>query len=205
MNAIWLKQNGADRLIIAFGGWALGPAPFGMLAGDEDVLFFDDYRSLDAPAPDCEPYKTVSILTYSFGVASCLHWLEHTGFSADRLIAVNGTPCPADAEKGIAPERVRATATALSEASFARFCRRAGMETPPEIGVTARQDELLAIAARGNATPRKFDRIWISSKDRIIPPAAQHSAWKDQADRICEIDAPHLPFRPGQSWQEWLS
>ncbi|KPN62824.1 biotin synthesis protein BioG [Aliiroseovarius crassostreae] len=217
MNARWLTRTGAPALIILFGGWALGPEPFAPLTGgqardqtgdqtgDQDLLFVDDYRCLDLPPPDRTAYETVTVLAYSFGVASALHWLDQTGFSPDHLVAVNGTPCPADPQKGIRPEVVRATADGLTEASFARFCRRAGMTAPPQIDIAPRRDELLAILARGNARPRHFDRIWISAQDRIIPSAAQRQAWAAQADQIREINAPHMPFAPGQTWQGWLS
>ncbi|NRP14344.1 MULTISPECIES: pimeloyl-ACP methyl esterase BioG family protein [unclassified Aliiroseovarius] len=205
MNARWLTRTGAPALVILFGGWALGPEPFVQLAGDQDLLFVDDYRHLDLPPPDRAPYETVTVLAYSFGVASALHWLDQTGFAPDHLVAVNGTPCPADPQMGIRPEVVRATAEGLSETSFARFCRRAGMTTPPQIDIPTRQDELFTILARGNARPRHFNRIWISAQDRIIPSTAQRRAWAAQPGQIREVNAPHMPFAPGQTWQEWLS
>lgn len=205
MTSQWLTQKGAPYLVLIFGGWALGPAPFSAPTGDQDVLFVEDYRNLDLPTPDQSTYKTVSILAYSFGIASALHWLDRAGFAPDHLVAINGTPCPADPEKGIAPDRVRATAEGLSDASFAHFCRRAGVTTPPQINIPARRDELLAIADRGSAPTRRFDKIWISTKDRIIPAAAQRAAWADQADRVTEIDAPHMPFAEGQTLGDWLA
>ncbi|MDA5095325.1 DUF452 family protein [Aliiroseovarius sp. KMU-50] len=205
MNATWLKQTGACDLIVVFGGWGLGPEPFSALSGPQDILFFDDYRHLDAPAPSRATYTSFTVFSYSFGVASALHWLESTGFFPDRLIAVNGTPYPADAERGIAPDMIAATANNLTDASFSRFCRRAGLTTPATLDIAARQEELRAIANRGSAKPRKFDRIWISSKDRIIPTHAQRTAWADQSDQVQEIDAQHMPFAGGQSWEGWLT
>lgn len=204
MNVTWLKQTGASDLIVVFGGWALGSAPFSTLSGPQDILFFDDYRHLDAPVPGRETYNAITVFAFSFGVASALHWLEKTGFSPDRLIAVNGTPYPADAERGIAPDMIAATADQLSYASFLRFCRRAGSILPAPFDIAARQEELRAIAHRGSAKPRKVDRIWISAKDRIIPTHAQRAAWTEQSDQVQEIDAPHMPFAAGQSWEGWL-
>ncbi len=205
MKARWLNRSGAPDLILVFGGWALGSTPFAALTGAADVLFVDDYRALNHPTPEISAYETVSVLAYSFGVASALHWLDATRFAPDHLIAVNGTPTPADPEKGIAPELIRATADGLSEASFTRFCRRAGMAETPEIDIAARREELLAILARGPAKPRRFDRIWIATQDRIIPTAAQRAAWADQSERITEINAPHMPFAPEQTWRDWLA
>lgn len=209
MKAQWLKHTYAPELLIVFGGWALGPSPFLPLTGPQDVLFFDDYRQLDAPPPASSDYDTTTLLAFSFGVASSLHWMAQTGFSPDRLIAVNGTPCPADPDKGIAPDMIRATADGLSAANFASFCRRAGVKAPSPIDSPMHwpnhRDELFAIAHRGSAEPQRFDKIWISTRDRIIPTAAQRRAWADQAERTTEINAPHMPFAAGQSWKDWIT
>ncbi|WP_170429237.1 pimeloyl-ACP methyl esterase BioG family protein [Ruegeria arenilitoris] len=206
MKQRWLSRNGTNDLILIFGGWALGTAPFSGLVGGGDVLFVDDYTRLDDPLPDLEQYDDVDLIAFSFGVASAGHWLAQTGFRPKRLVAVSGTLYPADSERGIAPDMIRATADNLTESSFAKFCRRAGLDGPaPEIDVFAAQAELHAVIDRGDCPDVVFDRIWIPERDRIIPTHAQEAAWHDQLDAARSIAAPHVPFRRGQSWQEWLS
>ncbi|MBO9447529.1 pimeloyl-ACP methyl esterase BioG family protein [Ruegeria sp. R14_0] len=206
MNQRWLSRNGTNDLILIFGGWALGAAPFAGLIGGADVLFVDDYAQLDDPLPDLEQYDQVDLIAFSFGVASAGHWLAQTGFRPNRMVAVSGTLRPADPEHGIAPDMIRATADNLTESSFAKFCRRAGLDGPaPEIDIAAAQAELLAVIDRGDAPHAAFDRIWIPERDRVIPTLAQEAAWADQLDAVRRIAAPHVPFRGGQSWQEWLS
>ncbi|RBW62827.1 pimeloyl-ACP methyl esterase BioG family protein [Ruegeria sp. A3M17] len=206
MKQQWLSRSGTEELILIFGGWALGAAPFAGLSGRGDVLLVDDFRHLDDPLPDIAQYDRVNLIAFSFGVASAGHWLAQTGYFPDRLIAISGTLCPADPERGIAPDMIRATADNLTEASLAKFCRRAGLNGPvPEIDMEAAQAELHAVIDRGGAPEVAFDRIWIPQRDRIIPPPAQEAAWAHQQSAARDIATPHVPFRDGQNWQEWVA
>lgn len=206
MRKLWLDRQGGANLTLVFGGWGLGPAPFAALAGAGDVLFVDDYRDLSDPLPEIGAYERVRLLAYSFGVASAAHWLAGAGVTPEQSVAVNGTLFPADERRGIAPDIVAATADGLTPASFARFCRRAGLSgPPPELDISAAQAELRTIADRGPAPDTRFDRIWISARDRIIPAAAQETAWAGQSGVVRRLDAPHVPFGDGQSWKGWFA
>ncbi len=206
MKRHWLARSGTETLTLAFGGWALGPAPFANLSGGGDVLVVDDYSELDDPLPELAQYDRVDLIAYSFGVASSAHWMSMTGFAPQRRIAVAGTLSPADAQKGIAPEMIRATADQLSADSFARFCRRAGLEGPaPKIDIDAARAELYAVIDRGPAPETSFNRIWIPKQDRIIPTRAQETAWAGQQQAIRHVPGPHVPFRKGQGWADWLA
>ncbi|MCV6598026.1 MAG: DUF452 family protein [Mangrovicoccus sp.] len=207
MRAQWLSRAGSDRLLLVFGGWGLGPAPFKELTGAQDVLFVQDYTTLEDPLAARGDYDQITLLAYSFGVVSAAHWLTYHPCRPDRLVAVNGTLYPADEQRGIAPKIAQGTVDGLSPQSFAGFCRRAGLRGAlPDCDIAAAQQELAAILARGPAPDRGFDRIWISERDRIVPAAAQRKAWARQAEAIREIPGgTHCPFGPGQSWQEWLA
>lgn len=206
MKRHWLARAGGVELMLVFGGWGLGTAPFAGLAGAGDVLVVDDYTTLDDSLPETARYDRVRLLAYSFGVASAGHWLSASGLRPQRLAAVNGTLFPADDGKGIARRTVAATADGLSAAGFARFCRRAGHTgAPPRIDVAAARAELRAIVERGPAPETAFGRIWISGRDRIIPARAQERAWRSQTRAIRRIPAAHQPFAPGQDWQEWFA
>ena len=206
MRRHWLTREGGAQLTLVFGGWALGPAPFARLIGAADVLVVDDYRNLDDALPETGDYDTVRLLAYSFGVASAAHWLACSGFRPDRLIAISGTLHPACPERGIAPDMIMATAAQLSERSFAKFCRRAGLPgEPPELDIAAAQQELFAVIQRGSAPDPGFDRVWIPTNDRIIPTAAQETAWASTSARVEHVAGPHVPFKRGQSWASWVS
>ena len=204
MQRRWLARGDGSDLVLVFSGWVLGAEPFAGLTGAADVLLVEDYTTLDE-LPEVAGFGHVALLAYSFGVASAAHWLAQTGAKVDRKVAVAGTLYPADAEKGIAPETVRATAEGLTPDTFSKFCRRAGLDGPaPEIDIEAARAELLAIADRGAAPDPGFDQVWIPKRDRIIPTRAQHAAWAGHPD-VREVGGGHVPFRAGQSWQEWLT
>lgn len=204
MKRHWLQRGQSDRLLLVFGGWALGPGVVAGITCQSDLLLVEDYRSLDLAPEVLAPYQHWQALGFSFGVASLLHWLAATQTSPDRLVALNGTAFPCDPQKGIPADRVAATAEGLTEQSFAKFVQRAGGQAGLQIDLKARGDELRAIAARGGAPERSFDRVWIGRRDRVIPTAAQMRAWAPQQDVVRLFDGPHIPFAPIQSWEEWL-
>ncbi len=201
----WLSRSDRPELTLVFAGWGLGSAPFVGLTGAGNTLLVQDYTQIFDPLP-VGGFERIGLLAFSFGVASAAHWLAHTGIRPDHLVAVSGTLHPASADFGIAPEVIRATADNLSDASFAKFCRRAGMGgKAPALDVAAAQAELLAVIERGHAPDPGFDRVWIPQRDRVIPTAAQEAAWVSHPDIVRRIDAPHVPFAAGQSWAEWFA
>ncbi|MEP2718249.1 pimeloyl-ACP methyl esterase BioG family protein [Pseudophaeobacter sp.] len=191
--------------IVVFGGWAVGPEVFTHLAGDQDVLFIQDYRSLEMDLPDLSGYAHVSLLAWSFGVAAYGHWQAGRADPFDRKVAVNGSLSPVDRDTGIPPVALRKTIKTLSTESYQLFLSRAfGSAQPAAVtDVEARKAELLAVEARGPAPDPGFDRVWISSRDKIFPPANLARAWAGQGMRQCE--APHMPFAAFASWQALLS
>lgn len=209
MQSRWLKRtNGARRVIVFFGGWAIGPAPLAHLTGPEDVLFIDDYRDLDTDLPDLSAYDHRALIAFSFGISAFGHWQAGRANAFDHRVAINGSLSPIDARTGIPPRTFQRTLDGLTPASFQSFLALCyGDETPPPqtFDLPARRAELIATSARGPAPACPWDRIWISSTDRIFPPANLERAWQDQPDRIRRLDAPHLPFAHFQSWQEILA
>lgn len=203
MQTVWLKQQGHSELIVIFGGWALGPAMFHHLAGAADILFVDDYRDLEG-LPDLSNYKTRTAVAYSFGVAAFAHLNSEERDQFDRAIAINGSPAPVDRRKGIPPVVFQKTLNGLSQDSFQSFAALCFGTVQPDIAidVAARADELEAVAKRGAAPPPRFDRIWISQRDRIFPVANLARAFEGQENCIHHVDAPHVPFDAWSSWQE---
>lgn len=205
MRRRWLSHSDSASLTLVFGGWAVGAAAFAGLSGDGAVLLIEDYTRLDDPLPELAQFDRVDLVAFSFGVASAAHWMATTGFVPARSIAISGTLQPADEEKGIAPDLIRATADNLTEDSFAKFCRRAGLKSPaPAIDIVAARAELHAVIERGPAPDTRFDRIWIPQRDRVIPTRAQELAWAAQSEAVRYAPGLHIPFSPGQTWAEWM-
>ncbi|UWQ92443.1 DUF452 family protein [Rhodobacteraceae bacterium M382] len=197
MREEWISRTGAKRVLVVFGGWAIGPDPFVHLAQDCDLLFVSDYRELDWTPKGLDAYEERILLAWSFGVAGYAHWQDGRADPFTRKIAVNGTLTPADRRMGIPPMIYSKTQTGLSAESFQSFVARVfdAPQPPLQIDIAARQAELAAVQSR--ATPGKvmFHRVWISTGDRIFPPANLDRAWAGQSSVIRYMtDAPHAPF-----------
>lgn len=206
MRKYWLKLAGAHELIVVFGGWALGSAPFSHLRGKQDILFVEDYRQLDADLSEIHAYGDLSLLAFSYGVASAAHWIARHGDPFRHKVAVNGTLYPTDPERGIPEDLVRQTAQELSSVSLRRFARRCGAAAPPEeIDISALSDELLAICTRGTSPTIRFDQVWLSTGDRIFPPANMARGWAEGGTTPKRIEAPHAPFARWSHWDEILA
>ena len=191
--------------IVVFGGWAVGPQVFDHLTGPYDILFASDYCDLNADLPELSAYGRVSLLAWSFGVASYVHWQQGRDDPFERKVAVNGTLTPVNRRTGVPPLAMSKTIETLSEDAYQLFLERAFNAPQPrgDIDVTARQSELLAIEARGDAPVHCFDQVWVSADDKIFPAANQKRAWPQDKQRI--IDAPHAPFGQFTTWQELLA
>ncbi|APG46312.1 pimeloyl-ACP methyl esterase BioG family protein [Phaeobacter porticola] len=198
----WLKQTQSAEAIVVFGGWAVGPEVFGHLNCAQDILFADDYRDLNADLPDLTTYGQITLLAWSFGVASYAHWQAGRVDPFVRKVAINGTLCPVDSDHGIPPQVVANTISTLSKASYQQFLRRvfSAPQVEAAIDVPARRKELEVVADRGAAPHIRFDHVWISARDRIFPPAHQYRAWKGQS--VHELDGPHAPFARFSNWHE---
>lgn len=206
MNHRWIRRtDGADTIIVVFGGWGLGWAPFAHLQGPQDILFVEDYRDLELGLPDLSGYGQRWLLAYSLGVASFAHWAETAaGAHFDRAIAACGSLSPVDRRLGIPPKVFQATQEGLTQDSFQSFlalCHGAP-QNRMTIDVTARQDELSAIAARGSAVSDAFDLALVATQDRIWPAANLNRAWEERRVAIRHVEAPHVAFGSWQSWQD---
>lgn len=205
MQVRWIRQNAGGKAIVVFGGWAVGHEVFTHLAGDQDILFVSDYRDLEADLPDLSGYEQLTLLAWSFGVASYGHWQQGRPDPFQRRVAVNGSLTPVCRETGIPPVAMQKTIETLSPASYQLFLARVFGARQPEalIDVAARQSELRAVAARGAAADPGFDHIWISDKDKIFPAANLARAWADR--KVTSLAAPHMPFAGFATWQELLA
>lgn len=203
----WVQHTGANDLIVVFGGWALGPAPFAHLTGPYDVVLADDYRDLSEKLPDVEGYQSVTLVAFSFGVAAYGHWQQGQSDPFTRKVAINGTLIPIDRRCGIAPVVMQRTHDTLSHETFQVFLERCynAPQSDTPIDVQARKQELRAVEARGPAPDVSFEPVWISNQDRIFLPTNQQRAWADQVGRVRHIDAPHVPFDRWSTWAEVLS
>lgn len=201
----WLQRTDSDRLLVVFGGWALGAEPFLHLKTDASVLFAQDYRDIDRDLPEeALSYSEQWLAAFSFGVSSYAHWQTGRPDPFTRKVAINGTLTPVDRRGGIAPIMMERTTKTLSEDSYQQFLERCygAPQAHQAIDVAARRAELEAVAARGAAPATRFDRICISTQDRIFSSANQRRAWAGSVERIRDIDTSHVPFDRWQRWED---
>lgn len=214
MKVEWIERSGRPKLLLFFNGWGMdrrladylrSTAPY---TATHDLLVLYDYRSLSLPAwlPGAmEAYGTVDLIAWSLGVWAALHagldWI-------DRAVAINGTPFPVDAARGISPEIFSATLENWSDTTRSRFERRmfAGSELDSRLEAVRscrssgdQQDELRAIglAAMGaSELPEpswSFSKAVIGGRDLIFLPDNQRKAW--QGTKIEDSGTmPHFPF-----------
>ncbi len=201
----WLRQtNDSADVIVVFGGWAIGPACLSHLTGAQDVIFVSDYSGLTTGLPDLGGYTSRTLLAWSFGVAAFAHWQAVHEARFDRHVAINGSHTPVHARTGIPPRVFRHTADHLSVPSFQDFLTHSFNAPQPVqiVDVAQCRAELQAVEQRGAAPPCRWDRVWISTRDRIFPSQNLERAWRGEADRICRIDAAHVPFAAWSAWEE---
>lgn len=195
MRADWLKRQGSDQLILFFAGWAVDTTAIRHLQGDDDVLVLCDYRDEALPDALLVPYRKISVVAYSMGVAVAGRHLPD--LRPHRAIAVCGSPDP---RNSIGPGIYDATIAQLGTDSLARFARRAGAPVPQNPDIAALADELRGLGRRPAAQNPAFDRVIAATQDRIFPLAAMKAAWPGYRIELCE--GGHTPFAQWQTWQD---
>jgi len=230
MKTAWLKQEGAEELLLLFNGWGLdsrlGKHLLVTSLEEEftpDLLICYDYHTLTLDPVVMEEisrYRRITIVAWSFGV-----WVaQQTRLPAvTRAIAINGTLHPVHAEKGIRPEVFEATLSTWSEVSRQRFNRRMCGSSDalalfttisPDRSSTCQQEELSrlkehlllaeATGAGASGAPWSYDHVIIGEKDLVFPAQQQYAAWEGRP-RTVIADMPHFPFHHFKKLQEVLA
>lgn len=225
MKGEWIVRDGRPDLLLFFNGWGMDrrvadwmhaawPDP-----GGHDLCLLYGYHDLSLPeglAGAMAGYRAVDLVAWSLGVWAALN----TGLDAiRRAVALNGTPFPVDASRGIAPETFQGTLDNWSDASRSRFERRmfAGAERDPRIGEVRssrepaeQQEELRAIGsavASGRGVPAPgwtFSMAVVGSRDLVFPARHQLEAWQGTPARVVD-GMPHFPFFHLDGWREVLA
>jgi biotin synthesis protein BioG len=222
MKAEWIVRQGSPDLLLFFNGWGMDRRVADWLVsawpGDgRDIAVLCDYRDLALPGWLGEAMaeaRSVDLAAWSLGVwAAANARLE----KIDRAVAINGTPTPVDAERGIPPEIFAGTLEGWNDANRKRFERRMTGGVPPEIVEAARSDRAAAdqqaeLRSIGEAAARfpaesaaswKFSKALIGGRDLIFSAENQRLAWHEAEVRVTEIAAmPHFPFAHIAGWRE---
>lgn len=223
MKAEWIVRKGSRNLLLFFNGWGMDRrvADWHVLAWPDDsgrdITVLYDYRDLSLPGWLGEAMAeadSVDLVAWSLGVwAASNAGLERI----DRAVAVNGTPFPVDAERGIPPEIFRGTLEGWNDENRKRFERRMMSGVPAEVFEAVRsvrlsadqQEELRLIGEAIARCPVKSSASWkfstavIGGRDLIFTPENQRRAWLEAGVIVTEIAVmPHFPFTHIAGWRE---
>ena len=130
MKHSYIIQTGHPRLLVFFAGWASDPTPFQDYrpAGRDYVVCYD-YRTLENDFIPHGTYHEADIVAWSMGVWAASHVVPMLDVPIGKSIAINGTPYPIDAGKGIPPAIWQGTLDNLSPLSLHKFTRRMCADT----------------------------------------------------------------------------
>lgn len=196
------KNSGA--LLIFFAGWGMDERPFvEYLPDDRDCLICYDYRSLDFDCSLTKNYSTIQVVAWSMGVWAASVVLKDNPFPLTGCVAINGTVCPTDDEKGIAARIFQGTLDGLDERNLLKFRRRMCgsqealnrfLTKAPERTMEDLREELRCIGEMSRETVYtsfRWDKVYIGTQDKIFLPANQQKAW--EGEDVCMIEAEHYP------------
>lgn len=225
MKAEWIVQRGGGRLLLFFNGWGMDRGVADWLASTSsafagrDLAVVYDYRDISLPdwlGEAVAGVDSVELLAWSMGVwAAARAGLERVDFA----VALNGTPWPRDAERGIAPEVFSGTLDGWNDANRQRFERRMMVGVPQKVVESARsgrssadqKEELQAIADALSAESLlaapgwNYSKAIIGGRDQIFRAENQRRAWLQAGVPVLDYPAmPHFPFHHPELFKELL-
>lgn len=212
MNSYLLKNN-SKSLIVVFCGWGMDEKPFLPVKASSDILYLYDYSDLSINF-DFSKYDDIKLIAFSYGVyVSALVQKQLPQFSYKT--AVNGT-LTALGDYGV-PEKVFClTLENMTMGTAVKFRERLFIENRhlelfnenlPEREIENSLYELAMLKKyfyEQNTLNYSFDKIYISSKDKIIPTKNQKNYWISLKKHpvVNIIEAGHFPFYYFKSIEE---
>lgn len=199
----WLNKKNNSKLIVFYNGWGMDENIVTHLEFDEyDVLMFYDYNSLktDFDFSILEKYTDKYLIAWSMGVM--IATLFDINYKSKT--AINGTLNPIDDNFGIPTRIYNLTIKNFSSESAEKFVNNMFLKSTilPKINrkfenIKSELQALLNYQANQNF---KYDRVIISSDDKIIPTKNQIAFWRMSPN----IESGHSPFYSFKKWSELL-
>ncbi len=199
----WLNKDNNRELIIFFNGWGMDESIVKHLNPEcYDLLMFFDYNNLnlDLELQELNIYKKKFLVAWSMGVMVATKF----DIKYDKKTAINGTLLPINNRFGI-PERIyNLTLNKFSPLGAKKFISSMFKEECilPNINREFEnlKTELEALSHYQANQDFKYDRIILSSDDKIIPTKNQIAFWAIKPN----IDSGHAPFYHFKLWSELL-
>ena len=183
--------------------------PFSVLKSNCDVLYVYDYTTPDFPAFDFSKYKSVKLLSFSYGVYAGAIAKLPDDLKLDARVAINGTLIPVDDKYGVPVKQFELTEKMDSQ-SVVKFRQRLfGGEKAqehfdifeshlPQRSAQSCTDELLGMkkyVPQIPAAQKTFDKVYVAKYDRCVPTRNQRNFWqKTGLEETIELESGHFPF-----------
>ena len=199
----WLNNQKQKELIIFFNGWGMDETIVSHLEYEKyDILMFYDYNSLDTDFDfsELKNYNSVYLVAWSMGVMmATLFDIEYK-----TKTAVNGTLKPISDEFGIPNRIYDLTLKNFNPIGVKKFIKNMFNEEI-KLPETKREfenqkSELFALKGYKANDEFQYNRIIISSEDKIIPTKNQTAFWKIEPN----VNSGHAPFYLFKKWSELL-
>ena len=199
----WLNLKQNRDIIIFFNGWGMDKSVVKHLdSGHYDVLMFYDYNTLNTEFDFnlLKNYEKRYLIAWSMGVMTATLF----DIVYDKAVAVNGTLKPIDNNFGI-PERIYdLTIKGFNEKGRERFMKTMFVTDSSipnvERDLENQKSELIALKQYSANMDFKYNKIVISSDDKIIPSKNQCAFWKTEPN----LKSGHCPFLMFSNWEELL-
>lgn len=199
----WLNKKNNQKLIIFFNGWGMDECVVKHLQAENyDVLMFYDYNTLETDFD----FSNLGIYSKKYLVAWSMGVMVATLFEIDyeSKTAINGTLKPIDDKFGIPLRIYDLTLRGFSMQGAEKFMKNM-FEEEGGFPVSQREfenqkSELEAITHYEANRNFKYDRVIISSHDRIIPTKNQCAFWGIEPN----IESGHAPFNNFKKWNDLL-
>lgn len=204
----WLNKRNNKKLIVFFNGWGMDEKIVNNLEySDFDVLMFYNYTDFAIEKFNFSYYETKILIAWSLGVFVCnLFYEEFKDF--DSFIAINGTQKPIDDDYGIPKKIYDLTVDNFNELSSLKFMKKISSNVDIKEYCSRSTDELKAelISIRDLKTDNlfKFNKAYVSLKDRIIPAQNQLNYWKKEGVDVIKLENMHYIFHEFSSWSDFL-
>lgn len=203
----WLNRKNNKKLIVFFNGWGMDECVVKHLETEGyDVLMFYDYNSLDTDFD----FKNLNIYPKKYLIAWSMGVMTATLFDINYAskTAINGTLKPIDDQFGIPKKIYDLTLKGFSTKGAELFIKNMfngkfeGVlpAYKPMRDFENQKTELEALTHYQANLDFKYDRVIISSADKIIPTKNQISFWGIEPN----IESGHFPFHNFSKWSELL-
>ena len=199
----WLNNINSSKLIIFFNGWGMDEEVVSHLKfGEYDVLMFYDYNSLETDFDFSQLYRYTerSLVAWSMGVMTA------TLFNIDynKKTAINGTLKPIDNKYGIPVRIYDLTLKGFNPKGCEKFVRNMFDNPANYIRVNRSfeeiKNELYELKNYSANENFKYDKIIISTDDKVIPTKNQTAFWGIEPN----INSGHAPFYKFSEWSELI-